>query len=385
MLAKYSLAIIILAIVAVAALAFSLASQNNTQGAGTISSSSANGVPGADSLTIVTLSGGKLVPNATYILSPLAPTGSTSSLTVQDGGSMDLSPSQGIIAINDISNGNYSIEQLNLPPEFQRDSQPKIIEIQNGQGTTVTFDSAPVSSDQLSSSSTKSIFYTSKFECGTISGSEGPLRPGHYDTDISIFNKQDFAVKIFISASVIKGKGSNTILQTIESHSASSIVCKDLYQLFGTTSQFTEGFVSIEVPQDPRLLGELADNGSMVVGQQSTQIDPIDVQVFYTANALDSLPHSVYADKISFTILNDSSGKIPASMLQKPLDITVTSDVGQISDPEMQIKQSLADKYGISNSDQDGLKIRIDGVGVGVGTMVDDHAISLSHVLPQVN
>jgi len=40
------------------------------------------------------------------------------------------------------------------------------------------------------------VTYTPKFICGSVSSDEGPVRPGHYDTDISILNKQDYPIKI---------------------------------------------------------------------------------------------------------------------------------------------------------------------------------------------
>lgn len=341
--------------------------------------------PGGGTVTIITISADALVPNATYTIAPFPASKSGETITVQDGGQNDSNPTAGVITVGGISSGNYTVTQTAVPPQFQLNKLSRLVTISGSQSLTVSFSNtqSQTQGNDQASSPAKSIVYTVKFECGTISGSEGPLRPGHYDTDISIFNKQDFPVKLFWSASLSKGALGNTILQTLQPHTASAVVCKDLTQLFSVGSSFAEGFISIEAPLDPQLLGELSDNGTSVVGQQSGQVDPLDVQVFYTANALDTLPHPVYADKIVFTILNDSSSKIPSSQLLKLLDVTVPSDVGQISDPEDKVKQSLAAKYGLSDSELDGLKIRIESVGVGVGTMIDDHAISLSHVPAQ--
>ena len=381
-----------IAIVVVAALLMIivLISAGNFQGFFTATgtkneANTANGSPGDISVRIITVSGGSLVPNATYSISSAPPSKLGAEFIIRDGGKGDAEPSPGVITVAGFNDGNLTITQENVPQQFQLNNAPKMLTLLGNSNTTVVIENAAAKASQQaqSSDSLQSIVYTSKFECGTISGSEGPLRPGHYDTDISIFNKQDFAVKLFISANVNKQKSSNTILQTLAPRTSSGIVCKDLQQLFGSSAAFTEGFVSIEVPRDPRLLGELSDNGAVVVGQQSAQLDLLDVQVFYTANALDTLPHSVYADKITFRILNDTSSKIPKDMLLKTLDITLPSDIGLISDPELQVKQSLADKFGLTSDEQKALRLTIDSIGVGVGTMVDDHAISLSHVLPE--
>lgn len=238
-------------------------------------------------------------------------------------------------------------------------------------------------SDQDNITQIRNIIYNVKFECGTITGDEGPLRPGHYDTDIGIFNKQDFAVKVQWSAAANDGKNTNSILRTLQPQASTSIVCKDLRQVLGNTQSFVEGFVIINVPVEPGLLGSLSD-GTTVLGR-AEDINVLEVQAFYTANALDELPRVVLVDKITFTIANDTSGKIPAEMIGKILDITVPSAMNEISDPEARVIDALAEKYALSDQERTGLRIEIRSVGVGVGTMIDDHAISLSKITPQAS
>lgn len=226
------------------------------------------------------------------------------------------------------------------------------------------------------------IIYNVKFECGTISGSEGPLRPGHYDTDVGILNKQDFAVKVQWSATANDGRNTNSILKTLQPQGVSGIVCKDLRQVLGGGNQsFVEGFVIINVPVEPGLLGSMS-GGTTVLGR-AENINLLEVQAFYTANALDGLPHEVLVDKITFAIVADGSGKIPQSIMKKILDVTVPSAMNEISNPESKVKQALAGKYSLSEQELAELEIEIQTVGVGVGTMIDDHAISHSTILPQ--
>jgi hypothetical protein len=56
-------------------------------------------------------------------------------------------------------------------------------------------------------------------------------------------------------------------------------------------------------------------------------------------------------DKISFSILNDTSRKIPHSMLLKTLDTAIQSQINTIFDAEAQVKRILAGKYNLSNSE----------------------------------
>jgi hypothetical protein len=250
-------------------------------------------------------------------------------------------------------------------------------------GTTVATNSSAPSQLDNSTQQIRNIIYNVKFECGTISGDEGPLRPGHYDTDIGIFNKQDFAVKIQWSTTANNGMNTNSILRTLQPQTSTGIVCKDLRQVLGNNQSFVEGFVIINVPVEPGLLGSLS-NGSTVLGR-TTDINLLEVQAFYTANALAELPHEVLVDKITFAITNDTSGKIPAEIIGKVLDITVPSKMREISDPEQKIRDTLAERYAVSDQELAGLKIEIKSVGVGVATMIDDHAISLSKITPQAS
>jgi hypothetical protein len=252
--------------------------------------------------------------------------------------------------------------------------------MQNDTNTFAANDTG-MTSQQNDSTPIRNLIYNVKFECGTISGDEGPLRPGHYDTDIGILNKQDFEVKVQWSATANDGRNTNSILRTLQPQGATGIVCKDLRQVLQSNKDFVEGFVIINVPLEPGLLGSLS-GGNTVLGR-ADDINLLEVQAFYTANALDELPHAVMVDKITFAITNDTSGKIPQSMMMKILDVTVPSAVNEITDPVDEVKGVLAEKYGLSEQELANLEIEIQNVSVGVGTMIDDHAISLSKISPQ--
>lgn len=349
------------------------------------------GGKGAGSITIVTISKGLLLTGATYSITPSPYTGE-GTYSVQDGGRDDANPAAGMIVLTGVKNGNYTVLQQQAPAGYDRDQNPKVIAVSdnnNNSSATATFSNAAPGlsgNDDNSTLQVHSILYTAKFECGTISGGEGPLRPGHYDTDIGILNKQDFPVKFTWNAVVNNGKTTNSILKTLEPQSSTGIVCNDLRKLFGgnNDNRFVEGFVIVNVPVDSGLLGTLS-GGTAVVGRQGTSIDMLDVQVFYTANALEQLPHEVLVDKIVFTVTNDTSGKIPGELVGKKLDVTVRSGFGEISDPVEKVKQALAEKYGLDAQERASLAVKVDSISVGAGTMIDDHALSLSRVPPQAS
>jgi hypothetical protein len=346
-------------------------------------------------LTIISISNSSLIGRSGYTISP-DPFGNSGNYTIQDGGSVDENGTAGIVQISGVPEGKYVVTQLEASSGYPRDSLSKIVEIRYQESNVVaTFNSTigqegeqqqqPSSSPKNSISQISNLIYNVKFECGTISGDEGPLRPGHYDTDIGILNKQDLAAKIQWSITANESRNTNSILRALEPQSSTSIVCKDLRQILGNDKEFVEGFVIINLPLEPGLLGSLSE-GTQVLGRNYEDINSLlEVQAFYTANALDELPHEVLADKITFAIVNDTSGKIPGELIKKTLDITVPSTLDEISDPEVKVKGMLSEKYALSAQELAKLQIEIKGVNVGVGTMIDDHAISLSTVMPQAS
>jgi hypothetical protein len=345
-------------------------------------------------LTMVSVWGNSLVDQPKYIISP-DPFGNFDNYTVQDGEEADEDSTGGFAKISGLPDGRYTRRQVEASSLYQADILPKIVEITNqNRNGVATFNNVEgqegggeQQQHQLQNRTTpiRNLTYYVKFECGTISGNEGPLRPGHYDTDIGILNKQDSATQIQWSITANNSKNTNSIIRTIEPQGSINIVCKDLRNIIGNNQRFVEGFVIINVPLEPGLLGSLS-HGIQVLGQNFEEMNNfIEVQAFYTANALDELPHPVFVDKITFRILNDTSGKIPSETMDKTLDITAPGSLNQISDPEMRIKDLLAVRYGLSIQERSNLHIVIENVSGSVGTMIDDHAISLSTVMPQAS
>jgi hypothetical protein len=345
-------------------------------------------------LTIISVSDSSLIGPPRYVISP-DPFGNSGNYTIQDGGSGDENDTAGIVQISGVPDGTYIVTQLEAVPGYQSDKLSKIVEVKDqGNNVVATFNNTAGQEDehqqpppsQNSITQIRNLIYNVKFECGTISGDEGPLRPGHYDTDIGILNKQDFAAKIQWSVTANDSKNTNSIIRTVEPQSSTTIVCKNLREILGNDQNFIEGFVIINMPLDPGLLASLSE-GTQVLGSNYEEDinNLLEVQAFYTANALDELPHEVLVDKITFAIVNDTSGKIPTEMIKKTLDITVPSTLNEISDPEIKVKGMLAEKYALSAQELANLQIEIRSVNVGIGTMIDDHAISLSTVTPQAS
>jgi hypothetical protein len=339
----------------------------------------------SSSITIITLTrDNTLVSAGEYSITP-DPFKITGTLTIKDNSSLDSEKDKdGIITISGVKNGNYTITQIETSSGYSLDKISKIIEVKDS-SAVASFTNNSEESNSVEANSIRNITYTAKFVCGSVFGDEGPLRPGHYDTDISIFNKQNFPIKILWNAVINDGTSSNSIIKNLNEETSTSIVCKqirDLLDLGSNNEKLVEGFVIIRIQLDSMLETE---DSKILRNISKDEINLLEVQAFYTANALPTLPHEVIIDKISFYVIQDGSGLIPKDMIRKPLDVSIPSQINEIFNSETRIKDILAEKYNLSDGDLTKVVLRIKNVSVGVGALVDDHAISLHVVEPQAS
>ena len=246
---------------------------------------------------------------------------------------------------------------------------------------------SPVLPD-LKNYSIKTVTYTPKFLCGNVSSNEGPVRPGHYDTDISILNKQDYPIKIFWNVIPNEGNSSNSIIKILKPESSTGITCKDILPLVTISKNLLEGFVLLSIPISDGMISAFPDpNNPQVsilrsVNEQQTNL--VDVQVFYTANALPQLPSEMLFSKVDFRILNDSSGKIPKALLGKVLEVSLASNTNQIYDQVSRINSVLKERFGLSDSEINATSIKIEDSSIDALFPPDDHAISSSRLSPNI-
>lgn len=237
-------------------------------------------------------------------------------------------------------------------------------------------------------SSVKTVTYTPKFVCGNVTASEGPVRPGHYDTDISILNKQVYPIKLLMNVIPNDGKSSNSIIKVLEAESAMGITCRDILPLVTDSKNLTEGFVLLTLPISGNMINAFPDpnnpEASILRSIDELQANLVDVQVFYTANALPQLPNEVIFNKIEFRILSDPSGKIPQAFLSKLLEVTLTSNADQVYDQVQRVKSLLEDRFSLSVSETNAINIQIEKSEIDSLFTKDDHAISSSRLNPNI-
>lgn len=340
------------------------------------------------SLRLITISSdGSLLDGAIYSISP-NPFGDSSSYITRVSSPASGESTHGIIMISGLRPGDYNVTELRAPKGYLVNGSSKIVELTSKHIYTAAFIHLHSNGFGDNASQIRDLVYSVKFECGSVSGNDGPLRPGHYDTDISIFNRQVYTVPFLWNAVVNNGKDTTSILRILQPQTSASIICKDIFQLFNVhnnTDNIIEGFILIRPQLDTDGLGSFLGNSATVFSHPLVQDQGnlLDVQVFYSANALLTLPRNITMDKVVFSIVNDTSGKIPISIIKKPLDITLESQINRIIDPESQVKNSLAAEYDLSSAELAHIKIQIISVSMGASTMVDDHAISSFQVRPQ--
>ena len=183
----------------------------------------------------------------------------------------------------------------------------------------------------------------------------------------------------------------NTILTKLSSESATGITCSNITNLLNIPPKDTdliEGFVLLEIDLS-NLVSIVSNNQNQesILGWynfSNDDLDIIDVHVFYTANALDYLPHEILIDKINFQILEDNTNKLPKSLLNKDLEISIRSIPNEIIDQEKKIKNIISTKYNLTHQELGDINLVIQDTDVGVGSMIDDHAISLFKLTPEL-
>jgi hypothetical protein len=270
----------------------------------------------------------------------------------------------------------------------------------------------------LSNSSAKiasrsnSLEYNARVLCGTIIGEDGPLRPGRYNSDINIFNRQNFPVSFFWKVTLSSDlkdekqrqeeQNSNFILLALSPGNSISISCNDIKQYLpaysnrntGNTS-FFEGVLTISIELDPSIQGALSSSlPNKEVGERSELVIPspsnqesesnaniLSVDAIYTVNALEVPSREIVLELIEYSITNqDGSGKIPRDMISKILSVTVPIRTNETINPDKQVRDILMREYSLSAAEGQNLDISIRNLSLGVGALDDNHAISLQRI-----
>ncbi|VFJ14125.1 hypothetical protein [Candidatus Nitrosocosmicus franklandus] len=241
--------------------------------------------------------------------------------------------------------------------------------------------------------------YFARFNCGSIDDDSGPLRPGKYDSDITIFNKKEFPITVIWKAIAVDQQyKSNFNILNIPPESIVNINCAKIFPFSHTNpdnvanstiksinnipNSFTEGIVKIEITiSDGLLVNNFLNNqiGNMVIN--SSEIDDlVNVDVLHTVNTLDDL------NKEALYLIADFS--IRSNDEKRTDNLTAVFDIkpNEITNPLNLIKNKLDSELGKdTNSTIDESRILISKTKIISSTYTDNHALTVQRVEPIIS
>ncbi len=234
----------------------------------------------------------------------------------------------------------------------------------------------------------KTVNYYARFNCGTISDDSGPLRPGKYDSDITIFNKKSYPITVIWKAIEInQQERTNFNIFNIPSENIVNINCAKIFTIQNNnisdnlSNEFTEGIIKLEISIDNGLLVNNFLNNQQVntILNESEIGNLINVDVLHTVNTLDDLNKEVIYLKADFSIL-------PKDKKNNTSNYTAIFNINpdEIIDPLSLIKKipenNTNDEIDINTSE-----ILIRDTEIISDTLTDNHALTVQRVDPIIS
>gem|GEM_PF-277115 len=329
-----------------------------------------------------------LIGGATFLITP-NPFTNRSNLAITDDNAEDANRTSGIVLLHNVIPRQYTISEIVAPDGYIKDVSIKTVNINTqstSSPTTVTFEAYP-----LTSGSNK-LEYTARFICGTITGEEGPLRPGRYNSDINIFNRQSFPISFFwkaVAASQEEEQSdSNFRIRSLEPGGSISLSCKDIQASIpayanDTGEKFFEGIMTINVDLDSSVIGSISSSREGILGTISEEesLNILSVDAIYTVNALKVASREIVLQLIEYSINKEhESGKIPKDIISKILSVTVPIRTNETINPDQQVRNVLMKEFSLNLEESKRLDITIRNLSLGVGALDDNHALSLQRI-----
>jgi len=274
-----------------------------------------------------------------------------------------------------------------------------ILSVENASGqSTVTSATNTTNSEPNSSQDELTVNYYARFNCGSIDDDNGPLRPGKYDSDITIFNKKDFPITIIWKAIAVNQQyKSNFNILNVPSESIVNINCAKIFPFSQTSTDdaassnisnttnnlsnnFAEGIVKIEISiNDGLLVNNFLNNqiGNMIIDASEIS-NLVNVDVLHTVNTLDNLNKEALYLKTDFSKLSsDRNGMDNLTAIFK-----INPD--EIINPVDLIKNKL--DSGVSNSTNTNTSdILVGTTEIISNTFTDNHALTVQKVEPIIS
>jgi hypothetical protein len=237
----------------------------------------------------------------------------------------------------------------------------------------------------------KTVNYYARFNCGTISDDSGPLRPGKYDSDITIFNKKSYPITIIWKAIAIDQQVINNFnILNIPSENIANINCAKLLPMQDNnatnsiptlSNKFTEGIIKLEISIDNGLLVNNFLNNQQVntILNESEIGNLINVDVLHTVNTLDDLNKEVVYLKTDFSTLSKDKSKIS--------NYTAIFNINpdEIINPLSLIKDKISENNTNEKIDVNAYEILLTDTEIISDTLTDNHALTVQTVDPIIS
>ena len=237
----------------------------------------------------------------------------------------------------------------------------------------------------------KTVNYYARFNCGTISDDSGPLRPGKYDSDITIFNKKSYPITIIWKAIAIDQKVINNFnILNIPSENIANINCAKLLPMQDNnatnsiptlSNKFTEGIIKLEISIDNGLLVNnfLNNQNTNIILNESEIGNLINVDVLHTVNTLDDLNKEVVYLKTDFSTLSKDKSKIS--------NYTAIFNINpdEIINPLSLIKDKISENNTNEKIDVNAYEILLTETEIISDTLTDNHALTVQRVDPIIS
>ncbi len=233
----------------------------------------------------------------------------------------------------------------------------------------------------------KTVNYYARFNCGTINDDSGPLRPGKYDSDITIFNKKSYPITVIWKAIAIDQQVKNNFnILNIPSENIANLNCAKILPIqdknatnsipAALSKKFTEGIIKLEISVDNGLLVNnfLNNQNANIIVNESDIGNLINVDVLHTVNTLDDLNKEVLYLKTDFSVLSKDKDKI------SNFTAVFHIDPDQIVDPLSIIKNKISENNTNQKIDINGSEILLKNTEIISDTLTDNHALTVQRV-----
>ena len=218
------------------------------------------------------------------------------------------------------------------------------------------------------------------------------MRPGKYDSDITIFNKKSYPITVIWKAIAIDQQLKNNFnILNIPSENIANLNCAKILPIqdknatnsipAALSKKFTEGIIKLEISVDNGLLVNnfLNNQNANIVLNESEIGNLINVDVLHTVNTLDDLNKEVVYLKADFSILSKDKNKIS--------NFTAVFHINpdEIVDPLSMIKNKISENNTNQKIDINASEILLKDTEIISDTLTDNHALTVQRVDPIIS